>query len=95
MTTRYYLLIYDRGARRLVRRDEFTDVALATAEYDRVEREHLADEAVEIVLLGADSLDTLKRTHGHYFGEPAETNRAGRATGVATAAVRAALGGAH
>lgn len=93
--TRYFLLVYDRAARKLVRTDEFTDVALATAEYDRTEQAHLADEAVEIVLLGADSLDTLKRTHGHYFAEPAEAIRGRSATGVATAAMRTALGGVH
>lgn len=90
--TRYFLLVYDRVARKLVRTDEFRDAALATAEYDRTEQAHLADAAVEIVLLGADSLETLKRTHGHYFAEPAAASHGG---GVATAALRAALGSAR
>lgn len=28
---------------------------------------HATDTNIEIVLIGADSIDTIHRTHGHYF----------------------------
>jgi hypothetical protein len=38
------------------------------AEYARLEREHLnRADGVEIVLIGSDSLETVKVTHANYF----------------------------
>jgi hypothetical protein len=36
-------------------------------EYAKRERENRGNRDLEIVLVGADSLETLKTTHGHYF----------------------------
>lgn len=62
----HFLLIHDSRSQRL---DiiEFDDAAAAVAACGDVELEHLDDRHLEIVLVGADSLDTVRRTHGHYF----------------------------
>jgi hypothetical protein len=67
MSVVHYLLVYDLRARRLLSRQEFDDASEAAAAYAKVEREHLNDLDIEIVLVGADSLATIRRTHGHYF----------------------------
>ncbi len=62
-----FLIQYDRQEHLLARCEVFQDSAVAYAAYSALEREHLADDRYEIVLLGADSLDVLKVTHAHYF----------------------------
>lgn len=64
---RHYLLFFDSAAGRLVRIDEFDDPDAAVSAYDAAEREASVDPKLEIVLLGTDSLETLKKTHGRYF----------------------------
>ena len=39
----------------------------AVKAYEELESEHRYDDHVEIVLVGADSLDTVMLTHGNYF----------------------------
>lgn len=62
----HFLLIHNTRSGRL---DilEFDDAADAVAAYGDVELEHLDDRHLEIVLVGADSLDAVRQTHGHYF----------------------------
>jgi len=50
----------------------FDDAQSALDAYAEAERLHLGDWVTEIVLLGADSIDTLRVTHSHYFasGQP-------------------------
>ena len=74
-TLHHFLLVYDYAEGRLVRQDVFTDATEASAAYARAEREHkdqLAD--LEIVLVGSDSIETIMRTHGHYFVGRDETS---------------------
>ena len=65
----HFLLVYDLRARRLVDVRTFTNPEEATAAYGQAEREHLDDRDTEIVLVGSDSLETVKRTHAHYFSD--------------------------
>ena len=51
----------------LVRCDVFDDSTEALEAFARAEGEHRGVRGVEVVLLGSDSLETLKRTHGHYL----------------------------
>jgi uracil-DNA glycosylase len=63
----YFLLIYD-VPRRHVEVEEFgAAIDEAMKRYAVLESEHRDDPDVEVVLVGADSIDTVKRTHGHYF----------------------------
>lgn len=48
-----------------------TDYDRAQAAYAEAEREHRGRDDVDIVLLGADSLATIKKTHSSYFKDRA------------------------
>ncbi|MFZ0664225.1 MAG: hypothetical protein WAM97_00605 [Acidimicrobiales bacterium] len=65
----HFLLIYDHQEHRLRDSRQFaSDECLeATKAYEEAEAQHQGDENIEIVLIGADSIDIIKRTHGHYF----------------------------
>jgi hypothetical protein len=67
MSVIHYLLIYDLRAGRLLETRAFESADEASAAYSKAERQHLDQPDIEIVLIGADSLDTIRRTHGHYF----------------------------
>jgi hypothetical protein len=73
-TTRY-LLIFDHAAGALVAEPEafIGDVQAAAAldAYDRAE-EHYAEERgrIEVLLVGAASLDAVRATHGRFFTTP-------------------------
>lgn len=43
------------------------DYESAVAAYSNAEQEHRDDPDIEVVLLGSDSIETLKRTHSSYF----------------------------
>lgn len=64
----HFLLVYSHDEGKLVQQDEFLDEAQAAAAYTAAERGHRGSlENYEIVLVGSDSIDTIMRTHGHYF----------------------------
>lgn len=67
----YFLLIYDVPARSVEVEPFEGNVEAALDRYAVLEAEHRDEEAVEVVLVGADSLETVKRTHGHYFDQGA------------------------
>jgi hypothetical protein len=72
MSLIHFLLVYDLKAQQLLSHDEFTDGREAVQAYSDCELKHRGDSDIEIVLVGADSLDTIRVTHGQYFdGEPA------------------------
>jgi hypothetical protein len=63
----HFLLTYDVQEARLVEVREFRDIDEAVAAYEAAEAAHRNDVSLEIVLLGADSLETIKVTHANYF----------------------------
>jgi hypothetical protein len=63
----HFLLIYDHDRGELVQQRSFEDAAEAAAAYAQLEREHHLDLNLEIVLVGADSIETIQKTHGNYF----------------------------
>lgn len=69
----HFLIVFDHGQQRLISADEFSDATEAANAYAELERLHRGNENLEIVLVGADSLDTIRQTHGNYFDgeEPA------------------------
>jgi hypothetical protein len=62
-----YLLIYDRRAGNIVRHRQYDDGQVALDARFEAEREFRGQPDIEVVVLGADSWDALKRTHGRYF----------------------------
>lgn len=72
----HFLLVYNISEQRLIERREFADSNEAISAYAEIEAAHRSDKEVEIVLVGADSIETIMQTHGHYFGrlpKPAES----------------------
>lgn len=67
MALQHFLLVYDLGAQRLIEQQEFGDGDEAAAAYAVLERQYKGRNDLEIVLVGADSIETIKRTHAHYF----------------------------
>ena len=64
---KYFLLIYDRRRGELLLEKEFIDHATALKARFQAEGEGVARGGVEVVVLGAESADALRRTHGRYF----------------------------
>ncbi|BDA65099.1 hypothetical protein [Actinomyces capricornis] len=63
-----FLLIYDRSRDELISHESFgDDVEAATTAYRAAEIEYHDHPEMNIVLVGADSLDTVKVTHSTYF----------------------------
>lgn len=65
--TVHFLLVYSHARQLLVHQGEFTDSTKATAAYTAAEKKHVNESDYEIVLIGSDSIETVMRTHGHYF----------------------------
>lgn len=64
---RHFLLVFDHVAGKLIRQDEFEDAQEALAAYSAAERAHEGNGRLEIVLIGSDSIETVRRTHSNYF----------------------------
>lgn len=65
--TNYFLLIYHLGTRAVEVEEWGSDDVGAAAAYTEREQRFQDTEDVEVVLVGADSLETVKLTHSHYF----------------------------
>ena len=66
----YYLLVFDHAQGKLVDLEEFVSSDEAVKAYAAKEQEvlkHGDPSQIEIVLIGSDSLDTVKLTHANYF----------------------------
>jgi len=64
----HMLLVYSLEQGKLVDIEEFDDGEEAFDRYMELEREHLGDSSLEIVLVTADSAETIRHTHASYFG---------------------------
>lgn len=65
----HFILVFDHTKGHLVT-DPLAfgeDSKSALAEYSALEREHRNNPNMDIVLVGSDSLDTVKVTHANYF----------------------------
>ncbi|MGH3564221.1 MAG: hypothetical protein ACRDTN_21205 [Mycobacterium sp.] len=64
----YFLLVFSFDEGRLVRQDEYRDCDEAIAAYNAAENYYRPNpDRYEVVLIGADSIATVMKTHGHYF----------------------------
>jgi hypothetical protein len=63
----HYLVVFDRSSGKVLRRQRFSDPGKALDARFAEERKHRGETSIEVVVLGADSWDSLKRTHGRYF----------------------------
>ncbi|MCP9485171.1 MAG: hypothetical protein MSC30_04885 [Gaiellaceae bacterium MAG52_C11] len=67
----HFLIVFDRADQQVVTAERFVDGELAAERYAAMEREHGNEPNMEIVLVGSDSIETVRRTHGNYFGDEA------------------------
>jgi len=68
----HFLLVYDGKAGRLLREPvefEDSDESLAVEEYGKTEDEFEDRPDIQVLLLSADSLDTLRVTHANFFSD--------------------------
>jgi len=64
----HFLLVYSYAEQRLVEVARYSDADEATLAYRNAETTNRGKyDELEIVLVGADSIETIHRTHGHYF----------------------------
>lgn len=76
--TIHFLLVYSYGEQRLIEKREFTNPDEAAAAYRAAEESNRGrSDEFEVVLVGADSLATVERTHGHYFLAPSDESAFG------------------
>ena len=65
---KHFLLVFDHKSASIQDIQEFgEDTEVAVAAYSETERRYTHDQMIEVVLIGSDSLDTVKRTHANYF----------------------------
>lgn len=64
----HFLLVFDHRRDELVDQLYFGDDArAATVKYGELEKQFRDDAAIDIVLVGSDSIETVKVTHANYF----------------------------
>jgi hypothetical protein len=63
----HFLLIYDRKAGKLVRKQEYATDAQALEARFAAEAEYGVRENIEIVAISAASEEELRKSHGRYF----------------------------
>lgn len=66
----YFLLVYDRSRGQLIRPIEVFSQPERSSSMQRcfaLEREYLGQKDIEIVVLGAESEEAIRKTHGRYF----------------------------
>jgi hypothetical protein len=67
MATVHFLLVYDRQQGKLVVQCPYSDSNEAVRAYEKMEEKYRDEKSMEIVLVGADSIETVMLTHGNYF----------------------------
>lgn len=66
----HFLLVFDHAQGKLVECKEFTSSDEAVQAYAEKEREVVergGPSRLEVVLIGSDSIDTVRQTHANYF----------------------------
>lgn len=64
----HFCSIFDHAHGYLIAVQEFgNDVERATEAYSEVELKHANNSSIDVLLVGSDSLDTVKITHANYF----------------------------
>ena len=67
-----FLIVYDHDARKQISLEEFRNTAQALKAYGEREEQYRNNPRLEVVLLGADSINAIKVTHSNYFEDTAD-----------------------
>lgn len=65
----YFILLYHIAGREVEIKTYGRDADAALEAYSEYERAHRNDDDVEVVMVGADSIETIQKTHSHYFAK--------------------------
>lgn len=65
-----FLVTYNAAVGRLDSYEEYLHADAAMRDFASLESEHRDEKDLQVVLLTADSLETLKSTHPHFFADP-------------------------
>lgn len=65
----YFILIYHLPQKAVDILPYGADNRAATDAYGLFETQYRGDKEIEVILVGADSIETIQRTHAHYFAE--------------------------
>ena len=63
----HFLLVFDHDRGELLTTEEFHDGDEAIAAYAAMESVHKDHGRLEVVLIGSDSIETIRQTHANYF----------------------------
>ena len=63
----HYLVVFDRSRGTVLHHQRYGDRNKALEARFAAEREHRDEPAIGVVVLGAQSWEALRRTHGRYF----------------------------
>lgn len=69
---RYFLLTYDLQAHEVTVEGFDNDFERAAGMYSLLEERYAEEDRIEVVLVGADSIETIHKTHSHYFAKSAD-----------------------
>lgn len=73
---KHFLLVFDHGSGHLIATEEFgVDADSAIAAYAATEAGYGGRKEIEVVLIGSDSLETVKLTHANYFDGTATVSK--------------------
>lgn len=72
----HFLLVFDHEQGRLLNEEHFGgDADRAVAAYAECEDRYEGAERIEIVLIGSDSIDTVRLTHANYYDGSAAVSK--------------------
>ncbi len=64
----HFILVFDRRAGHMVNQLDFgPEAKQAVAKYEELEEKFRHDSHMDIVLVGSDSIETVRVTHANYF----------------------------
>ncbi len=64
----HFILVFDRRAGRLLNQHDFgVEAKAAVVKYEELEEQYRDCPHMDIVLVGSDSIETVKVTHANYF----------------------------
>lgn len=72
----HFLLVFDHRKSKLLSEQDFgADSKSALAAYADTEKQYRTDDMIEIVLIGSDSIETVKLTHANYYSGSADGSK--------------------
>ena len=69
MPQKHFLLVFDPATGSAANVREFNHAAAALDAYRDTEQQFRGRPEIQVVLIGADSLETVKKTHSNYFDD--------------------------